>query len=208
VPDVDGKNPNAAPYARGAPAGSVDPDSGQIRRTYYRHGELALLLELKDPGPDGDPNAKKVWSALNQQTPPEEFPSIDDDTLADLEKFFTQPHAGSPPLSDQGIGLSGDPTLGPWGKPRPSVPMARGEHPAITRGALPVLQVVNLKSWIPDPVAENDPARLDPAIRDVAVAVTGLNALISAAPQGEPIRLGPYRLLAASPNWLALPFQG
>jgi hypothetical protein len=43
------------------------------------------------------------------------------------------------------------------------------------------------------------------SLADVGIMVERLNEALD---RGRKVRVGPYRLLAVSPNWVATPFQG
>jgi hypothetical protein len=136
---------------------------------YYRHGEVTLLFEPKDP---------RVAS---------ENRSMDAAHLRDLRAVVES--AGG---TLHALPLSG------WHGERTLLPIHRGAY------GVRVLQTVNLSSWIADPVNEHDYSVLVPSIRDVARVVNGINHRLA----DGPIEVGDYRLLAASPNWLASPMNG
>jgi hypothetical protein len=154
--------------------------------SFFRHGELLLVLEY---GGDGDAAA-----------PPRSlYPEIDDWDLAELRAALL---AVSPHLNGKDP-LHVTPFRGKRG-PRTIIPIDWVE------GSARALQVVNLRSWDVgishfDRHDENTVEVLRGSLADVGIMVERLNEALD---RGRKVRVGPYRLLAVSPNWVATPFQG
>jgi hypothetical protein len=85
---------------------------------------------------------------------------------------------------------------------------------------MPVLQTIRLASWSGDPARAlgangeryEDVAFYDPAFaEEVVKAVSVVNAAVPKPNGGgdgaATVPIGNYKLLAASPNWLGMPFQ-
>jgi len=161
------------------------PDAGAqvVHLTYYRYGEVLLLLTPNDP---------KITSA-----PPVAAGDLDaiESALTDVEIV----------RGDSGTPFWSNPFDGPV-TPRLPLLMQRGG----TRGTK-VLVSVNLASWIRDPetLDTSTPDGLISArnaVKDVGVVVLALNEQLS---KPATIRVGTdYTLAAASPNWIANPFDG
>ena len=156
------------------------PARQQPHITYWRHGEVLLLLQ-----------------PVNGEQPA--LHPLEDDDLAEIRRVLKD--ASIAPYRGRQDVLYPNPFQGTNG-PHSLLPLRR----SAARG-LRALQCINLASWIPDP------ARLDPdddqqfehlsrAVRDVGIAVRRLN-------QAGSIRVGEHwMLLAASPNWIGMPFDG
>lgn len=164
----------------------VNPDERHI--TYYRHGEVALLLEPID-------KERVLHDGTIVDGPPDKQPPLDAETLAALRERFQA--CGVPLLTDDAAAVSDPAITGADGRVRSVLPMRRGE--------LCVLQTVNLQSWIAEPMKEKRLKRLRASIDDVATAVNRLNEYIH---QHRDAKFGRYRLRAAGPNWLAMRFNG
>ena len=147
--------------------------------TYYRHGEVLLLLRPRHAG---------------------HAPPLGPGDLVDVESTLRGAGLTAGP---GGSRLFADPFAGGGDKPRTPLRMTRP-----TRGEL-VLQCMNLAGWVRFPERKNpeqnlaDFVELRDSIRDVGIAVEALNTNMSGKPVGND-----YELVAASPNWLAHPFEG
>lgn len=168
----------------------VNPDERHI--TYYRHGEVALLLEPIG----GESQALKDGTLVNGS--PDSQPPLDAETLAALQKLFERVEV---PLLLDAAGSARPAITGADHRERNVLPMRRK--------GLRVLQIVNLCSWIAYPMKEKRIGKLRDSIRDVAIAVNRLNMFIKSNEKtDENLRVGRYYLRAAGPNWLAMRFNG
>ncbi|MGI8551581.1 MAG: hypothetical protein ACR2PL_12480 [Dehalococcoidia bacterium] len=178
--------------------GGMPSTTEAVRVTYYRHGEVSLLLEPID---------QATMHELSEPLPPERLPLIDDQSLTALKELFARIDHPLHPTA---------PLQGPDGQMRRLLPMGRSEK-------LQVLLTVNLASWIERPVEETNLVRLQRSIEDVAAAVRQINmgegdVTGKATRSADTPELGAsstvagqvagnYRITAASPNWLGLSFN-
>jgi hypothetical protein len=152
--------------------------------SFFRHGELLLVLERT--GEAGDAHHHP-------------YPELDEWDLQEMRSALlaVAPHLqGHDPLHPT-------PFRGKRG-PRTIIPLDWIE------GSARALQVVNLRSWDAGiSWLDRHDDELVPVLRgsvaDVGRMVERLN---DALDRGRTVHVGPYRLLAVSPNWVATPFQG
>jgi hypothetical protein len=148
---------------------------------YYRPGEVLLLLEPLTGTP-------------------QDYPVLTEVNLTPLREV----------LSEVGIFLNFRPFQQPIGAQRPLVSLPRHINRErrvfkdVTRNPHLVIQAVNLRNWIPEPDKTASDRELATPVLEVAVAVKHINNKLA---RGTfPGDLGNYRLIAVSPNWLAVPF--
>ena len=156
-----------------------EPDQRDPGFSYFRYGEVVLLLE------DGDSRRP--------------FQSYDPGNRRPIEGRAVDDVRGV--LRQAGVDLNDDAFT------RPDEPRTRALLPMRRAGRRGVraLQAVYLRSWLPEPDNVGDFGARRRAIHDVGTAVNVVNRLVADA--GGAIAVGDYQLVAASPNWLALPFN-
>jgi hypothetical protein len=164
--------------------------------TYFRHGEMLLLLRPNNAGA-------------------QQAAAVDPGHLDPLRDILRLA---------RGVGGDGNEAMtvrnnDPFHR-EPFRATSRARAPLLLQRANPadtvVLHCVNLASWVPNPARLNperayvdfDTARR--TIRDVGVAVRAVNQAVEAERrQNRSIAIGPdYTLVAAAPNWLAEPMEG
>ena len=164
----------------------VQVPTTEARITYYRHGEVVLLLQPEEG----------MIEELARRIAPGERPVMDDRSRQAIVTWLTQE-------AKVRLFAEGDEYTAPFERAdhalRRVLPMQR-------QAGLFALYTINLESWIREPVPETDPTRLDPSIQGVADAVKAINSQLP--PGGVRPGDSSYRILKASPNWLGLAFQG